>query len=81
MSYTINYMERKSHRGIGQSSQRDADHLANQEIVEDSDDHSLLAEKEEDNSDIDTIEEEVDMSQSEGSDHEQAPVMQSKQTS
>lgn len=75
-------MEKKSHRGIGQSSQRDADHLANQEIVEDSDDdHSLLAEKEEDNSDIDTIEEEVDMSQSEGSDHENAPLTQKKELS
>ena len=62
-------MEKKSHKGVGQSSQRDADHLANQEIGEDSDDDSLLAEKD-DNDDIDTIEEEVDMSQSEGSDHE-----------
>jgi hypothetical protein len=71
VSYTINYMEKKSHKAY-QSSQRDADHLANQEIGEDSDDHSLLAEKEDSHSDIDTIEEEVDISQSEGSDHEHA---------
>jgi len=50
--------------------------------VEDSDDdHSLLTEKEEDNSDIDTIEEEVDMSQSEGSDRENAPLVQKKESS
>jgi hypothetical protein len=66
-------MEKKSHKGIGMSSQADQ---PNAEIGEDSDDHSLLADKQDSQSDIDTIEEEVDISQSEGSDHEQQQVSQ-----
>lgn len=77
VSYTINYMEKKSVRGLGgQSSRHDGDGRggAGHSDSDEDDDNSLLAEKEEDShSDIDTIEEEVDLS-SEGSDHEeQAP--------
>lgn len=53
-------MEKKSHKGHGQGSFRDA--LTHNESSEESDDNSLLAEKEDSHSDIDTIEEEVDMS-------------------
>ena len=73
-------MEKKSHKDHGgQSSARGFEKT---ETSEDSDDNSLLAEKEDSHSDIDTIEEEVDMSQSEGSgDQEEEPAkpMQSKQ--
>lgn len=69
VSYTINYMEKRSLRGAGgQSSRHDEDRI-NEVDHSDSDDHSLLAEKEDSHSDIDTIEEEVDLS-SEGTDHE-----------
>ena len=73
VSYTINYMEKNTIRGGGgHSSQHDHDRINEVEHSDsDSDgDHSLLAEKEDSHSDdIDTIEEEVDLS-SEGSDHE-----------
>ena len=68
-------MEKNTIRGAGgQSSRHDGDRIgevANSDSDED-DDHSLLAEREgeDSHSDIDTIEEEVDLS-SEGSDHEE----------
>lgn len=73
MSYTINYMEKKTIRGAdGHSSRHDGDRINEVEHFDsdEDDDHSLLAEKEDSHSDIDTIEEEVDLS-SEGSDHEE----------
>lgn len=70
VSYTINYMEKGTVQDAGgQSSRHDEDRI-NEVDHSDSDDHSLLAEKEDSHSDIDTIEEEVDLS-SEGSDHEE----------
>jgi len=72
VSYTINYMEKNTIRGGGGQSSRHGGDRINEVQHSDSDsdgDHSLLAEKEDSHSDIDTIEEEVDLS-SEGSDHE-----------
>ena len=73
VSYTINYMEKGTYKGAGgQSSRHDGDRIGGEEHSDsdEDDDHSLLAEKEDSHSDIDTIEEEVDLS-SEGSDHEE----------
>ena len=74
VSYTINYMEKNTIRGAGgHSSRHDGDRIGEVEHSDsdEDDDHSMLVEKEEDShSDIDTIEEEVDLS-SEGSDHEE----------
>ena len=70
VSYTINYMEKQTIKGAGQSSRHDFERHDVGHTDSESDDHSLIAEKEEDShSSIDTIEEEVDLS-SEGSDHE-----------
>jgi hypothetical protein len=60
-------MEKKSFKGANQSSK----HGEYQENSDESDDNSILAEKEESHSEIDTIEEEVDLSMSEGSDREE----------
>ena len=75
VSYTINYMEKNTVRGAGNhSSRHDGDRIGevDHSDSDEDDDHSMLAEKEEEDShsDIDTIEEEVDLS-SEGSDHEE----------
>jgi len=70
VSYTINYMENKTIRGAGgQSSRHDCERHDEGHTDSESDDHSLIAEKEDSHSSIDTIEEEVDLS-SEGSDHD-----------
>ena len=73
VSYTINYMEKNTIKGAGGHSSLHPGDRIDEVYHSDSDeddDHSLLAEKEDDDhSDIDTIEEEVDLS-SEGSDHE-----------
>ena len=66
-------MEKNTIRGAGGvSSRHEGDRIGEVNHSEsDDDDHSMLVEKEEDShSDIDTIEEEVDLS-SEGSDHEE----------
>ena len=67
-------MEKNTIRGAGGvSSRHEGDRIdeVNHSDSDEDDDHSMLAEKEEDShSDIDTIEEEVDLS-SEGSDHEE----------
>ena len=67
-------MEKNTIRGAGGvSSRHEGDRIGevNETDSDEDDDHSMLAEKEEDShSDIDTIEEEVDLS-SEGSDHEE----------
>ena len=71
VSYTINYMEKKSLPGA-KSSKHDGEQAERHLDSDESDDNSMLVEKEEDShSDIDTIEEEVDLSASEGSDHEE----------
>lgn len=74
VSYTINYMEKNTVHGAGcLSSRHDGDRIneVDHSDSDEDDDHSMLAEKEDDDhSDIDTIEEEVDLS-SEGSDHEE----------
>lgn len=64
-------MENKTIRGAGcQSSRHDNEGRDVGHTDSESDDHSLIAEKEEEShSSIDTIEEEVDLS-SEGSDHD-----------
>ena len=70
VSYTINYMEKGTVRGGGgRSSHHDGERVGGVDHSDSDDDNSLLAEKEDSHSDIDTIEEEVDLS-SEGSDHE-----------
>ena len=61
-------MEKKSQVGANQSSRHEGDNAERNLGSDDSDDNSMLAEKEDSHSDIDTIEEEVDLSQSEGSD-------------
>ena len=67
-------MEKNTIRGAGGvSSRHEGDRIdeVNHSDSDEDDDHSMLVEKEEDShSDIDTIEEEVDLS-SEGSDHEE----------
>ena len=72
VSYTINYMEKKSFKGAGISTTIGEQHGEEGDIDSDDDDNSALAEREDSHSDIDTIEEEVDLS-SEGSDREDNP--------
>jgi len=75
VSYSINYMEKHSKLG------KQLGVLAETDRASDSD-NSLMVEKEsqerqsspEEDESIDTIEEEVDLSQSEGSDHEPANI-------
>lgn len=64
-------MEKKSFRGAGEHSSRQGhDRISELDHSDsESDDHSLLAEKEDSHSSIETIEADVDLS-SEGSDHE-----------
>lgn len=71
VSYTINYMEKNTVHGGRHDYDIDRIREVDHSDSDEDDDHSMLAEKEEDShSDIDTIEEEVDLS-SEGSDHEE----------
>jgi len=62
-------LEKKSFRGGARSSKHDGERIGDADESDD-DDNSLLVEGENSaGSDIDTIEEEVDISQSEGSEH------------
>ena len=63
-------MEKKSIPGANQSSKHGNDQAERNLDSDDSYDNSMLVEKEDSHSDIDTIEEEVDLSMSEGSEHE-----------
>ena len=71
VSYTINYMEKKSFKGAGISTTI-GERLGEEGNTDSDEDNSALAEREDSHSDIDTIEEEVDLS-SEGSDRDENP--------
>ena len=78
VSYTINYMEKKSFKGAGISTTI-GERLGEEGHTDsDDDDNSALAGGEDSHSDIDTIEEEVDIS-SEGSDHDHPPENQEEE--